>query len=550
MSKELMGADGYAVGSDAYFRRLHERNGVSEWIADGAETDYRKMLRGLAERARRAADEIYEDLREHIRTVRYFPRERREKLAEVMRGLRGLCALASDGGGRCGDCEAILTLSDYDTRTSSGADDREIEAAAKLAGERTYGVELVRKAAEYGTDGAAGGSVEKALFLRALAEGRERVFFQDVLCSLRYLDDSGQLTGRNGAVLCSDAYIERIERRVFSGAVPRGGDYAEAVRAALEGIWAELERDLARGERENAYLTDENAEKITDACKALASCGVSCYALEDKAKNLAWFVGGDAEKIRRLQHSLNELGLDGDSLTEDGVYGRKTEAKWDAFMRELLRGAVPTLAWVDPLQSGATGVYTAMKVTKSGQQFSRLMRSGYNQPIFRADLHPYQGNPAYYHINVDALPGSSARQRALAKGLDHVEISENAYRVLKNFNDTAKIVRAAGKVLLVAGAALDALELYQTVQDDLQDADRKIGKKTYSEIASIGGSWSGATLGAKSGAMAGAAIGTAILPGIGTAVGGIAGGLILGIVGSYGGSTLGKWVVDITCAEE
>ena len=339
-------------------------------------------------------------------------------------------------------------------------------------------MELVRKAAEYDADEAAGGSVEKALFLRALAEGRERVFFQDVLCSLRYLDDSGQLTGRNGAVLCSDAYIERIERRVFSGAVPRGGDYAEAVRAALEGIWAELERDLARGERENAYLTDENAEKITDACKALASCGVSCYALEDKAKKLAWFVGGDAEKIRRLQHSLNELGLDGDSLTEDGVYGRKTEAKWDA------------------------------------------------------------------------LPGSSARQRALAKGLDHVEISENAYRVLKNFNDTAKIVRAAGKVLLVAGAALDALELYQTVQDDLQDADRKIGKKTYSEIASIGGSWSGATLGAKSGAMAGAAIGTAILPGVGTAVGGIAGGLILGIVGSYGGSTLGKWVVDITCAEE
>ena len=37
MSRELMGADGYAVGSDAYFRRLHERNGVSEWIADGAE---------------------------------------------------------------------------------------------------------------------------------------------------------------------------------------------------------------------------------------------------------------------------------------------------------------------------------------------------------------------------------------------------------------------------------------------------------------------------------------------------------------------------------
>ena len=36
------------------------------------------------------------------------------------------------------------------------------------------------------------------------------------------------------------------------------------------------------------------------------------------------------------------------------------------------------------------------------------------------------------------------------------------------------------------------------------------------------------------------------LPGLGTAVGGIAGGLILGVAGSYAGSSLGKWVIDIT----
>ena len=41
-------------------------------------------------------------------------------------------------------------------------------------------------------------------------------------------------------------------------------------------------------------------------------------------------------------------------------------------------------------------------------------------------------------------------------------------------------------------------------------------------------------------------IGTAILPGLGTAVGGIAGGLILGVAGSYAGSSLGRWVIDIT----
>ncbi len=101
-------------------------------------------------------------------------------------------------------------------------------------------------------------------------------------------------------------------------------------------------------------------------------------------------------------------------------------------------------------------------------------------------------------------------------------------------------------MLLVAGAALDALELANAIDDDLHDADGKIGKSTYTPAASIGGSWVGGALGAKGGALAGAAIGTAILPGIGTAIGGIAGGLILGVAGSYAGSSLGKWVIDIT----
>jgi ATP-dependent protease HslVU (ClpYQ) peptidase subunit len=49
-------------------------------------------------------------------------------------------------------------------------------------------------------------------------------------------------------------------------------------------------------------------------------------------------------------------------------------------------------------------------------------------------------------------------------------------------------------VLLVAGAALDALELYQTIEDDLHDADRKLVKKTLSTAVGIGGSWAGDAL--------------------------------------------------------
>ena len=98
--------------------------------------------------------------------------------------------------------------------------------------------------------------------------------------------------------------------------------------------------------------------------------------------------------------------------------------------------------------------------------------------------------------------------------------------------------------MAVTGAALDVLEIVQTIHIDTHDADRKLGKTTYSTIASIGGSWSLGALGAKGGAMLGASIGS-VFPGPGTAIGGIVGGLVFGIVGSCSGSKLGEYVIDI-----
>ena len=221
------------------------------------------------------------------------------------------------------------------------------------------------------------------------------------------------------------------------------------------------------------------------------------FATGSSEKKRAWFVGGDPAKIRELQ------------------------SNW-------------------------TGITAATKATKGGQQFSKLISVDSSLPLFSADLHPYQGNPTYYHINVRTSTEASAWQKSLASQVDHMKIFKEAYDILKDFQHSAKVVRTAGRIFLAAGAALDALELANTIDDDLHDADGKIGKSTYTSAASIGGSWAGGALGAKGGAFAGATIGTAILPGIGTAIGGIAGGLILGVAGSYAGSSIGKWVIDIT----
>lgn len=268
-------------------------------------------------------------------------------------------------------------------------------------------------------------------------------------------------------------------------------------------------------------------------------------------------MGGDAAKIRQLQQRLNELHLGG-RLLEDGVYGEKTEQAVADFIQQLLHGSVPTLTWVDPLQSSLTGI-TSAKISGSGiSALWDFSKRSVNQDkgiiVFRADA-PH-GRFNYPHINT--VEGRSIKsgkynpsefQRANLNAWNHTQISDNAYRVLKDFDGAAKKVRVAGKILLVTGAALDVLELYQTVEGDLHDADRKIGKKTYSAVAGIGGSWGLGVLGAKGGAAAGAAIGTAIMPGVGTAIGGAVGGLVLGIAGSYGGNALGRWVVDITATE-
>lgn len=115
---------------------------------------------------------------------------------------------------------------------------------------------------------------------------------------------------------------------------------------------------------------------------------------------------------------------------------------------------------------------------------------------------------------------------------------------MKDLEGTSKKVKIAGKVLLVAGIALDALELGLAIDADLKDADRKLGKTTASTVASIGGRWAGAAAGAEAGAVLGAMTGPAAPIAIPVL------SLVGGIGGSFTGDYLAKWVVDITYVED
>ncbi|MCI9331134.1 MAG: hypothetical protein HFG05_03025 [Oscillibacter sp.] len=416
---------------------------------------------------------------------------------------------------------------------------------------------MVRKAADWGIESAADNDKRKAKFLEGVSQRKGRDFLRHVLEVYQDEQDTSVPVGSNGAAIGSSDYLQRIERDVFLSDLSmaysaRFGspNYTSLLRDSLDTIAHTLESDLSRNERENNYVTDETASVLKKAGQDLSHCGLS-ISIDSAVDKLAWFVGGDSTKIRKLQSKLNEMHI-GEHLTEDGVYGKKTAQAVLHFLDNLARGTFPTLCWTDILQSNKSGI--TIGSTRNGALEGLENAFVQNRhPYIRFDP-PHSGRTGFYrgvqrpidynHVNFDTMPDSGRFYEYLRGRYNHYPLSDGAYDALKDLTTTGKKVRIAGKVLLVAGAVLDAIELCLAIDSDLKDADRKLGKTTVSTIASIGGRWTGAAAGAEVGAALGAMTGPAAPIAIPIL------SILGGIGGSFAGDYLAKWVVDITYVED
>lgn len=489
MSKEAAGENGAILGSSAYWSSINSATFLGKLMQRPSETNYHAISSEVGSRASAAVDEIYNDLQEHINSIRSIPSDHRDALAKQVQMLYDVCGMSGSFCLHSRDCIGILSLSSFYLPI-------------------TFLRPTIRS-----TSIIAQGNPIKAALPEGISQ-RKTDILQDI-------------------------------------PVMYSGSYAGILKDSLEDIGRQMQRDLSQNERANNYITDDTARILRAAVSELERCGVSTGISDSSIERLAWFVGGDPAKIRQLQNKLNELHI-GTRLTEDGVYGKNTLQAWLTFLNNLEHGTVPTLCWTDLLQTAQTGIKIGSTKSGAKEGLKNAFMLG-KHPYIHFDL-PHGGGNGFFrgvskpidynHVNIDPVPDSNMLYEYLRKQFNHYPLTDDTYNLLKDLEATGKKVKIAGKVLLVAGVALDALELGMAVNADLKDADRKLGKTTVSTAVSIGGRWVGAAAGAKAGAVLGAMAGPAAPIAIPVL------SIVGGIGGSFAGNYLAKWVVDITYVED
>lgn len=568
MSKELIGKNGKIVGSAAYFQEMNRNCKITEVMKVPKEYQYFDGCKELARSCKEIVSVIYQDVKKCADILAFLPEKDRQETAELAKAIGEISRQWGSASGDVNQIVSLVLLSASASKRKSSESmgmiektERKLRSTTGSSFSMSEKINLLQKAVSGTVYQAASNDAKKLEFLMSIEQGKGKGFLQDVLHYYDYLNHQRNYVGKNGKVVCSREYNQEMQKKVFFRGFSRvysyghPKKYVSEIQNMLKKVCDELSNDLDQGDRNKDYILDENGKICFTAIEQCGKAGISCAGLKNKVEKLMWFVGGNQQKILTLQRNINALGIRGTHgwLKEDGVFGEETLSAWNELSKALVSGSVPVLTYIDVLQSDLTGVthrliskntmLTLSNGEKVNLEYSILMQKidGKDVAIFRLDKpHIRDGKKLGYHINYD---GNAPK--FIAEYIDHMEISEAMYLKLRNFEKVGKVVHKGGRVLLVAGVLLDTLELGNTIVNDLQDVDKKIGKKTGIKAVEIGGRWAGAAIGAKVGAMAGAGIGS-FIPGPGTAVGGALLGLGGGIAGAIGGEKFVDWILDIT----
>ncbi len=225
-------------------------------------------------------------------------------------------------------------------RSKAGASDSDITKSARYVLSNKYfnkkdSIKILEDYIKNGEKTAINGDPSKKSFMKEVMRSSKSGYLADVLLKVNYLDSGKKLTGKCGKVLCSKEYNNYIARALTGSAGSSGNvDYGRIVSEGLRYVVIEVQKDLEYGLKVNDYILDKNKDNLIKFIEDIERCNVKCYNLLKMVYELAWFVGGDANKIRKLQATLRRQGYS--QVVQDGVYGAVTEKAWLEYVNKTL----------------------------------------------------------------------------------------------------------------------------------------------------------------------------------------------------------------------
>ncbi len=533
MSQQLK-SKGEAVGTHEYFDAVNRKFSLDKWISKSNPSAYPELLRELGARAESALSAVCKDCKTHAKYLRYFPENERSQMIRMVEGLDDLISHSHSRSWTVSSLLDLLKLSASEIRGYSSSSESDLRYVTEdvVCGRYTSAstqLELLKKAIE--DDEVEVHDDRELEFLDNVCYGKSRDMLRDILTFAHYRNNRDSMRGWCGYPLFSDHYLEWVEETAFGMSLKsRVGsyfDYTQYVLSQLAEVRDELQRDIDQGVYDNDYITDPCKDNLLEAVENLEKCGISCYDLKEKIKSLAWFVGGDPQKIAELQKKLNYFHFN-EKLKEDGVYGAKTHEALCEFLERISSPNVPKLVKIGDVMDMTFSVskdsFDAINTTQE-----QIVEAKYNIANFVVK----NG-----HRSGDIL---SVKLSATGKyrSLDGLTVTGDAARMLSVLDDSARVFEKAGKKFVVTERILNVLELGNSVYKDITDPGKIPLTHTLKTGSKIALSSATSALFVETGIVATSlvymkvfgAAGTAIAPGAGTIVGVILGGVLYALVG-------------------
>ncbi len=338
MSKELVGNNGKVVGSMDYFNKLNDQFLIKD-IVKSYSFNYYASLKAMSKKINKLLDEVYLDLKSNENYLSFIDRKYVNDTVAIINGLSSFCKKFGESSNKANEC--IKLISSSKKSIGNGWDIKKSTEYA-LSNKNFNKKDSIKILEDYVKNGkkTIKGDSKKTHFIESISRSSKSGFLNDVLLNVYYLEGKKKLIGKCGKVLCSKEYNNYIFNVATLGSkIVNCLDYDKLVMTYFQYIVDVFWADLNKGCKDNDYITYQSAENLIRFVKDLEKCGKNRYNFNEKINYLNWFVGGDTEKILKLQRKLNSAGLS-TKVMEDGVYGYLTEKAWKEYIGEAIKIAL------------------------------------------------------------------------------------------------------------------------------------------------------------------------------------------------------------------